>query len=109
MLVNNTIPAMRVDEVWELESIADTDLYLSLGIVADTHTYYDNGSYYFFTNATGTYCSSSTSPIPPQNWPSSTFVGEVDFEGQRAYQFNQTYSRLPASLYVSIDTFDPIA
>merc|ERR1712110_140136 len=109
MFADNTLPAMRVDEVWNLETTADTSLYQQMGVLSDTHLYYDTGSLFLYTNAQGAFCSNASAAIPPQTWPASTYVGKVDFEGHAAYLFNQSYGRLPSSLYVDIETGLPLA
>ena len=109
MYTDNTLPAMRVDEVWDLETTAHTSLYQDMGVLSDTHLYYSTGSLFLYTNAQGAFCSNSSSGIPPQDWPASTYVGKVEFEGHAAYMFNQTYGRLPSSLYVDIETGLPLA
>src|SRR3990167_3972589 len=52
---DNTVPTMRVDEVWELETIYETGLG-NLGLISDTHLYYATKYYYFYTNGTGSQC-----------------------------------------------------
>ena len=109
MYVDRTIPSMRVDEVWNLETTYGTDLYDNMQVLADTHLYYQDYSLFFYANPQGVSCSNSTSGIPPQDWPSSTYVDDVIFEGRLAHQFNQSYGAIPATLYVDVETSLPIA
>lgn len=109
MYTDNTLPAMRVDEVWDLETTAGTALYQQMGVLSDTHLYYDTGSLFIYTNTQGAFCSNASAAIPPQDWPASTYVGKVDFEGHAAYLFNQSYGHLPSSLYVDIESGLPLA
>ena len=105
---DNTVPTMRIDEVWELETLYETSLGAE-GITSDTHLYFASNYYYFFTNGTGGYCSSAAFGLFPQQWPASSFVGQTVFDGIVANQFNQSYSILPSSLWVSVETNQPLA
>merc|ERR1712137_135147 len=109
MFVDNTIPAMRVDEVWDLSTTVGTGLYDGLGVTADTHLYFESSSLFFYSTPEGPSCSNSTSGILPQVWSSSTYTDTVPFEGKLSYQFNQTYSNLPTTLYVDVETELPLA
>lgn len=104
MYVDLTIPSMRVDEVWNLETTFGTDLYDDLNVLSDTHLYFQNSSLFYYANPQGVSCSNSSAGIPPQDWPSSTFVEDVVFEGRLAHQFNQSYGAIPATLYVDVET-----
>eukprot|EP01103_Thecamoeba_quadrilineata_P010853 TRINITY_DN2458_c0_g1_i2.p1 TRINITY_DN2458_c0_g1~~TRINITY_DN2458_c0_g1_i2.p1 ORF type:complete len:221 (+),score=17.08 TRINITY_DN2458_c0_g1_i2:131-793(+) len=117
-----TIPAFRVDEVWNTTSIHNTGLSLE-GIEADHHLTYQNQSWFFYQNDMGGRCQPTASSIFPQYMfaNESTYQGNTTFYGVDSYVFRyylngqdniyyQGYISIqdntPVGIYVYVDLDD---
>eukprot|EP01100_Stratorugosa_tubuloviscum_P010253 TRINITY_DN437_c0_g2_i1.p1 TRINITY_DN437_c0_g2~~TRINITY_DN437_c0_g2_i1.p1 ORF type:complete len:221 (+),score=91.59 TRINITY_DN437_c0_g2_i1:102-764(+) len=110
-----TIQSQRVDEVWNLTSIHGTDIY-NLGILSDTHLFYPESAYFYYTNSSGQFCSLSATGYLSQNMFASedSFIGETTYNNVKVYQFSSSYStgilkNVNITLYVSTISQKPIA
>jgi len=77
-----TIPAQRVDELFNTSSVYGTPLY-DAGILSDTHLELDNYQYYFYTNDSGLVCFGIPFGLFPQNLFANpdTYFGDVIYNG----------------------------
>eukprot|EP01096_Ripella_sp_DP13-Kostka_P010304 TRINITY_DN4030_c0_g1_i1.p1 TRINITY_DN4030_c0_g1~~TRINITY_DN4030_c0_g1_i1.p1 ORF type:complete len:207 (-),score=73.69 TRINITY_DN4030_c0_g1_i1:86-706(-) len=106
----------RVDEVWNATSIYNTTLG-NLGITADTHLFYLNGTksdYFFNTPQNGQTCWKSPSGMVAQNQFSSanTYKGNATVNGVATYHFRSSFppplSKLGLDLFVSVASGIPV-
>jgi len=108
-----SIPAQRVDEIWNMSSVFGTTLY-NLGITSDHHLYFADKQYYFYNNGTDNVCEPlKIGIIPTQDAFSNdtTYNGTAFFNGELANEFVILLFKIPKvtlSFYVSVATNTPL-
>eukprot|EP01096_Ripella_sp_DP13-Kostka_P017476 TRINITY_DN8925_c0_g1_i1.p1 TRINITY_DN8925_c0_g1~~TRINITY_DN8925_c0_g1_i1.p1 ORF type:complete len:256 (-),score=102.22 TRINITY_DN8925_c0_g1_i1:7-663(-) len=90
-------PAMRVDEVWNVTSMAGTPFW-DTGVRSDTHLWWDTASWFFYSSGSSFNCSifPDYSFLPslkliPQNTFSTGYAGTTYFEGHEVQVFNGSF------------------
>ncbi len=107
-------PAMRVDEVWNVTSMAGTPFW-NTGVRSDTHLWWDTASWFFYSSGSSFNCSlfPDIPFIPalkliPQDTFSNGYAGTMIFEGREVQVFNASVGN--AQMYTTMgDDPRPVA
>jgi len=109
------VGGQRGDELWNLQSILNTQFYQLIDGTSDYHLNLPTTSYYIWGDyKTGLNCAQVPSGYFAQDMYASpsTFIGNGTFEGVYISVFNTTFTVgpyiIPLALFVSIETWTPV-
>eukprot|EP01095_Lingulamoeba_sp_RSL-Kostka_P001986 TRINITY_DN12825_c0_g1_i1.p1 TRINITY_DN12825_c0_g1~~TRINITY_DN12825_c0_g1_i1.p1 ORF type:complete len:221 (+),score=65.27 TRINITY_DN12825_c0_g1_i1:45-707(+) len=108
-----SINTQLIEEVFNKNTTYGSEFY-NLGIRSDSHLFYPDIGYYYYSNYTGSYCEKSPSGLFGQyQFDSSTYIGIAIKDGISCYQFSSCFppplAKTCIDFYVSTATERPVS